>query len=457
MKIRKRRMEYLSFYDHTGIEKHLRKMAQNGWLIESISNFCWTYRKIESRDIHFSVTYYPKGSDFDPQPSEEQQTFHTFCAYTGWQLACTWFQMQVFYNEQEDPIPLETDPVMEVDTLHRACRKNFLPSYFLMMIAGLALSGYFVARIFFDPIGLLSDSTHLTTGFACLCMFVLSAGELLTYYCWRGKAQKAALEGAFVDTPSIVTFQMTILVLLVGSWALWMVNLFSGDDPLRGWIGVVMCIYVFGLMFLVNGIKQALKRARASRGVNKALTLAACILIPVIVTSAVTYIALSGGLNGVIGGKASEDRSIPLSLEDFTQIDKTAYIGRDSFKHTVFLGQRSVNQYPHWEVEGAYEMPNLQYTVTTVKVPFLYNWCRDQIYRQLDESDGADIPEGHRIILREQDAAPWGAETAFRAYHEEGWWLNWYLLCYEDKIVEIRFDWEPTAEQAALVGRRMCS
>ena len=66
MKTKKRRMEYISFYNHTGLEKHFAKMAKRGWLIESISNYYWTYRKIEPKNLSFCVTYYPRASDFDP-------------------------------------------------------------------------------------------------------------------------------------------------------------------------------------------------------------------------------------------------------------------------------------------------------------------------------------------------------------------------------------------------------
>ena len=103
MKTKKRRMEFISFYNHTGLEKHFTKMAKKGWLIESISNYYWTYRRIEPKEVHFCVTYYPRASEFDPEPPQEQQTFHDFCAHTGWQLCCTWHQMQVFYNEKENP------------------------------------------------------------------------------------------------------------------------------------------------------------------------------------------------------------------------------------------------------------------------------------------------------------------------------------------------------------------
>ena len=42
MKETKRRMELYSFYDRTGMEKHLAKMAEKGWLLEKIGQFFWT-------------------------------------------------------------------------------------------------------------------------------------------------------------------------------------------------------------------------------------------------------------------------------------------------------------------------------------------------------------------------------------------------------------------------------
>ena len=32
---------------------------------------------------------------------------------------------------------------------------------------------------------------------------------------------------------------------------------------------------------------------------------------------------------------------------------------------------------------------------------------------------------------------------------------NWYPLCYDDVIVEINFDWEPTAEQMKIAGEKL--
>ena len=455
MKTKKRRLEYYSFYNHTGIERHLTEMAQKGWLLESISNFYWTYRRIEPRDIHFCVTYYPRASDFDPEPSEDQQTFHDFCAHTGWKLACTWHQMQVFYNEKESPIPLETDPAMEVDTLHRACKKNFLPSYYLLLALGLVMGGYFLARIYFDPIGLLSSSSQMLSGFAYLCMMVISFIELCTYFSWYRKAKKATQDGIFVDTPSTTGVQKVIVVFLLVAAVTWLFDLFSLSNPILAWISVAMIVGMFAILFAVNGVKLGLKKAKASRGLNKVLTLAACCLLPTILIGGITYGTIAGIFSNENSTVPFDDSIIPLSVADFQDVDVDKYIEQNRNQETFMLAQRAIHMYGDWRQEDFHELPHLQYTITTIKVPFLYDWCKNQLYNDLDETNNPDVPVGHRLIYHEIDASPWGAKVAYQIYQEEGYCLNWYLLCYNDRIIDIRFDWEPTTVDMAIVNQKL--
>ena len=311
MSTKKRRMEYISFYNHTGLEEHFTKMAKKGWLIENISNFYWTYRKIEPKDLHFCVTYYPRASDFDPGPSEEQQTFHDFCAHTGWQLTCTWHQMQVFYNEKENPVPLETDPLMEVETLHKACKKNFLPSYFLLLALGLLMAAYFVARIFADPIGLVSDPSHLMTGTAYVCMAIISITELLSYFLWYTKAKRAAEHGIFVETPSTAAIQKFIVIVVAAAFVAWVANILLSENTLMKWVVLVMLVYMVALFAIVNGIKYGLKKLKASRGLNKALTLTACFILPFIMMTCLSVLVLS-----IVSRTVPEDKVV-VSLGEY--------------------------------------------------------------------------------------------------------------------------------------------
>lgn len=77
------------------------------------------------------------------------------------------------------------------------------------------------------------------------------------------------------------------------------------------------------------------------------------------------------------------------------------------------------------------------------------------MFQAQDETHTNEWTVGNRRVYIEQDAAPWMANEVYRIYSEEGWWENLYLLCYDDKIVEIRFDWEPTVEEMFIVNQKL--
>ena len=255
MKDTKRRMEFFSFYNYTGIEEHLAKMAQKGWMIESITNICWTYRKIQPKEIHFTASYYPRASDFDPEPTEEQKEFNEYCARTGWQYVCSWFQMQIFCNETEHPLPLDTDPIMEVDNVHRACRKNFLIGYWFLFALGFLTSAYSIAGIYFVPIDRLANANQIVILLAWLSLFAIALVEIVAYFTWLRKARKAAQNGTFVNTPSTTKFQKGILAFLLVVMVGWFWNLFSAGNSLMLTVAIANFFIVFGTIFFVNFIK----------------------------------------------------------------------------------------------------------------------------------------------------------------------------------------------------------
>lgn len=55
--------------------------------------------------------------------------------------------------------------------------------------------------------------------------------------------------------------------------------------------------------------------------------------------------------------------------------------------------------------------------------------------------------------LREMDAAPWGADAAYRV-HWDGEAEKEYVVCYENVIVEVNTEWELTEGQMGIVGKR---
>ena len=151
--------------------------------------------------------------------------FHNFCAHTGWQLSCTSAQLQIFYNERENPIPIETDPELELQAIHASAKKGFIPQYIVLLAIALLNGAMWISNLLGDPIDLLSTPTKLFTGFAWLLFAILCIVELVCYFRWHSKAKVAAEHGEFLKVPSTSKFQKVVLLLVVGGAIFWGVNL----------------------------------------------------------------------------------------------------------------------------------------------------------------------------------------------------------------------------------------
>ena len=236
MKNRKRRLEAFSLYDHTGIERHLERMVKRGWLLEKISSFGWIYRAIEPQSLKFTVTYYPAASEFDPEPSEKQQTYWDFCRQDGWKLAAASAQMQVFYSEQEKPYPIDTDPLLQLQSVRKTMKKGYLPVYLILLLLGVMQAVIFWGNLWMDPARILSSSTSLYNGVAFTLLILLSAAEIGGYFCWYRKAKAAAkLTGSFLETRGHSRLQKVILLLFAAAFLLWILSL-AGE--LEMWVAL---------------------------------------------------------------------------------------------------------------------------------------------------------------------------------------------------------------------------
>lgn len=114
----KRRLELFAFWQPEEICRHLEDMAQKGWLLLEITHPFWRYRQIPPQEISFDIAYFASASEYDFQLSPAQEEFRDLCAHDGWELACTYGQMMIFYNTRENPTPLETEPGLKLEAIH---------------------------------------------------------------------------------------------------------------------------------------------------------------------------------------------------------------------------------------------------------------------------------------------------------------------------------------------------
>lgn len=431
MRETKRQMSLYSFYDHTGIEKHLARMAERGWLLCKIGQLFWHYRRIEPKKITFSVCYFPQATIYDPRPSEGQEEFYDLCAHAGWTLAGSSGQLQVFCHQGENPTPIDTDPALEVEAIHQSAKKTVLPANFLLLGVAVLNLGLFLWRFWDNPVLTLASGGSLLALVAYTLILVNCTVELCSYFRWRRRARRAAERGEFLPTRSRVWLQRLLLAILLpaGAWCL------AGmlRDGLGG-LAAVSMLGVIGIIAAVLGVRKLLKGAGVSAKANLRGTLAVCVVLSILFAAAIPWLVIRG-LNSRPDPGAEE---LPLSVADLVEMDPDHYSRWQFRTSSPLLALLQVSDYPRIYGEMTH---SLRYDVTVVKAPALYGLCRDHYLGE----DSRYAPT---------DPAPWGAQEAYR-YVLNGQTLEHYVLCYPHRVVEITLDWTPTAEQMAVVGEKL--
>lgn len=456
MRKTKRRMETLSFYDHTGIAAHLEKMAAKGWMLDRIANYGWTYKRIEPKKLHFSVSYYAKASEYDPEYPENQQTFHDFCAHTGWQLVCTFFQMQVFCNEQEDPVPIETDPVLEVENIHASMMKHFFWGHAVLLVLSSVMGFFFLMGVYGNIIYTLADPMKVFSGMCWLLVFVLAVTELTAYFRWHKKAEIVAEQGIFLDTPDTSRIQKLALCLLYFAGACLVINFAAVGNTMMLFVMGGMAAFMGLTYFAADGLKRLFRSRGMSKNSNRVVSFLLTWLVAFMTMNLVTFGTMELKEKGFFDReKPFMEIEQPLRVEDLLDVDHQ-FVTEGSPKESVFLAHYHVRQRPWFDVEDWSTVPHMEYDLVQIKWPFLYEDVKAQLVKDMTQAAQLQIPYEERDRIEPVDAAPWGAREAYWVIDIGGdLGMDRYLLCYEDVLADIRFSWEPTAEQMAIVGQKI--
>ncbi len=443
MKDTKRRFESFAPYDCTGIAEHLEQMAQKGWMIEVIGVYLWKYRRIEPRKLHFTVTYLPNISEFDPENAEGLLEMEEYCTKDGWKLAARNGKMQVFYHEDEDPVPIETDALVHLQTIHHVmCRQWLLGQGFnvLLSLSQLALAYMQFAQ---SPITFFSNPIQCYIPLLWLMLLVISLCTTGKYILWYRKAKRQAEYGVLPPVKRKIKINFTLMGLEIVILVLFLVNPKIAFLSLSG---------VFGIVAISNAGMAEMKRQGVSRGINQAVSIGLCVCLTLAMIFGIGWFISADdhkpvshyGLNGWRMEVFADP--LPLYVQDLLQTAQKDW-STEARKSATFVLANT--EYTQWPLTQSRDVPELSYAITEVKLAALYDLCKAA---KLGQHRGKWDTRRYEAA----DAAPWGAQEVYQEYDEDSA-QPVYLLCYRDHLVEIMFDWEPTAEQMQIAAQKLGS
>ena len=445
-------MPLYSYLDRSAITAHLSDMAAKGWMLEKIGGWSWRYRRTEPRKLRFSLTFFPAASQFDAAPSEGLETYRDYCAAAGWQLAVESAQVQIFCTEDENAVPIETDPAVELTNILRCVKRGFLGSYWALLALSLFQILFQCYRIWTDPVDTLSSTASLSTVLNWLPLDLLIIAELTRYYRWQRKAKAAAEAGA--PLPDLRSARW--LGILVMAWScvivLWMLASYWQS---RGMFLLMagMLLYMCLMIFLSLAAKDAMKHLRFPRWANIAVTYGMIILLTVGGMAGMTALIFrnSGWLEDHPPAEIYEYHGttwevyqdhIPLRIEDLVDTDYDQWSTEARVDRSFLMTHGTYTQRPRMDAQ---DQPNLEYELVTVKAGLFYDLCKYDFISWV-ERHNKELPPEHWDEYRLIDAPAWGAEEVYQRYGS-GEPINQFLVCWLDRIAEVQFDWDWTVTE----------
>lgn len=419
------------FHDRSGIQKYLEEQGRKGWMLESLGKYIWKFRREERKNRHFAVVYFPDADQFDPAPGEEEEIFREFCAHGGWNLAASNAQMQIFWSERENPIPIETDPVLEVENIHRAMKKGGLVGYWLLILSAvlqLVVQGMAIRS---NVLQYLSHNLNLLMAATWSSLLFMLVYHLVHYYRWYKKARVMAREqNVFLETQSarLLTNALTALLGL-GFLAV----ILTMKTPGEGLLLVISVAAVYGIIALTELVRRKMQKDGWDTHTNRKTT-----LVTTVVMVLVLYFIVAPGMAEQLDVNKREGReeTLAVTIWDLLGGEKEDYgVFYLTDQESCLLQYQRIHQY----LDGSVRT-DVQYELVRVKIPFLYDLCLEKMLTVPDFME-----------LREIDSAPWGADRGWQVM-DEGNPREWYVLCYGNTIMEIIPTWEFTGEQIEYIA-----
>ena len=469
---KKRELNLYAFYDHTGLERHLEKMAADGWMLESVGTYTLRYRRCEPKRLRFAVVYYPKSDSFCPaEPNHENLTFWDYCAGAGWQIVTQRGDTHIFYNEDLDAVPIETEAVVQVETMERA-KKGYVRGNTIVVACLLPLQLYlWASQLRRDPVAFLADGHDLTMTLMILVMILLFGGELLGYWLWLRKAKRNARElGIFTPTHSSRWLSFLRSIWIFVFWALMVIPLlFRSAGPRIILVSIGSVLVPIGGGVLAGKLVRKRNVPPKKRRLVSALTIFSSVLLSVMLMIGVMTYGISSGWfdetpedaeeysitlsNGSIMTRYAYHDELPLYVQDLTDIDYDRY-SCEALEHgnSIFVRQVEYRQEipltVRWTEKHDPPLPELSYTVIDVKLAPLFDFCLQSTLRE-EERYGSEY--------RETDPALWSVDRAWQLWEiGDNTPLNtWLLVCGQRIVVFRPCDFSPDAAQMAVIGEKL--
>ena len=396
----KRQLINFLLFDYEGVEAHLEKMAAKGWILDTVGQNVWKYRKEAPAKLKYAVTYAPDASMFAPEPSENQQTLADFCVQAGWIKVGDWSQAQIFVNENENPVPIETDEEIRLDVIRESMHKSWIPANVVLILLMVFNTWRSINNFERDPVANLSSYWMLMTQVFVFIAVVLVSSNLVGYIIWMKKSRRQVAEGGRCCSPGIVRQLNKWSLIGAGAYfVLFILSTISEGESFAAKYMITYMIGFFGLVAILNITREALKK----RGISREANIAVFVIVDIVLAFAMVGVVTAFAMSDIFStDHSNDDPYVPEVQSTFV----AAY------------------------TEGQLPAPEVYYEISEIKMEGLLQFCFEKTVADYEKFD-------FWVVKEEDDEKAWGVDKSYREYTVDGDPGSSWILLRDNYIIEI--------------------
>lgn len=460
MKNRVKRVMNFRVNDYRDIEARLEKMAESGLFLKECSNFLWTFEKGEPQKLKYTVTYFSEGSIFNPEITDNQQTYFDYAKEAGWEAVTQCNQMQIFSSKLENPIPFETQESEKLENIKKCMKKSFLPST-------VGITVIFTLNLFLqlsslrrDPIAFLSDANQLFV-FAMIFTEVFYYLYLLVdNFVWCKRSARSIAQGGTCVENKVRVHKVIDIAVIVCIFVLLGAFLLHTATQASGFSLIVVVTQIPLLFFIFWASIKYLKKKKATAVFNRVVSFTILFLASIAYIAVTVWLIIRFDFSTenksayrIVNWQISSTQSyeyklyndvLPLTCEDlYGQIDYEYYSYEHKEDGTIFLIK---NNYMQNSLPAKDSPPELGYEILQPKFSFVYNLVKKQLLT---------IPQWREnYSLKPANNEIFGTVEAYQGYYEESP-TGKYILFFGDKIITLDAEKALTPPQIAVISEKL--
>lgn len=303
-------------YECTALEEFLEEEASKGWLLTSIRGNVFKFKRIEPKNLKFTVDIFGDLTLFDDENNEVLLSYRDYCKEAGWEYVCSKGKIQIFYTEDySESIPIHTDEKEKFKHIVRASISNISGFVVLVALWIFIIYQWLVGTSMFESI--VSSNVMLIGVFIYNGMIFYYLVEIIALIKWGIKSKISLKENKFIPYNSYKTlknknrfYKVAIILALIYIVTMPIIdNSFSVPNVIYG----VAFPIIFILLFYI--VIKFLKKKNFKKRTNIIITILSFIVIYILLINFTVFNMLGGLFSNY--SKKNDEYIANLTLDDF--------------------------------------------------------------------------------------------------------------------------------------------